>query len=110
MSKGIRIDGTVQRQAASTLFLVMGSCTFGSRRRRLRPVAHSPLIHPFQPLPIPSLHELPLPLLLGVLEVTPVAELYEVTRLVHFSLEATDDGLNGLAIVAVHLHHVQGGY
>ena len=64
---------------------------------------HPPLIHPLQPPPIPRLHHLPLGFLLPVLEVPLVAQLNQVPGLVHLALEATDGGLDGLAVGDGHL-------
>ena len=50
------------------------------------------------PLPVPGLHELPLLLLLAILKVPAVAELHEVPGLVDLALEATEGGLDRLAL------------
>ena len=65
---------------------------------------HAPGIHPLHTYAESSLDNLSLLLLLGVLEVTLVAKVHEVARLVHLALEAAESRFDRLSLPDLHLN------
>mmetsp|Transcript_42565 Transcript_42565/g.62330 ORF Transcript_42565/g.62330 Transcript_42565/m.62330 type:complete len:135 (-) Transcript_42565:323-727(-) len=69
-------------------------CFRNNHKKCLSPILHAFLLHALKTLPVPSLYNLALFLLLRVLKITLVTKFHEVATLVYLALETTNQRLN----------------